>query len=347
MYAQSKDIYAKYDIRRNPLLVFLNKFSITAASGFGGTYYRHDLDGFFFAQDPNNQFISSTSNTGTTFQGFRSWLGGNDFSPGTLNTDDIFDGPYTFVPNPVNNPNLERTVFGPIDADSAGLSFAGLAPTVPFMFSIHYNIFKFRIGAGFQYERHYMRPLRPSIMRDVIRPYQPEFEKTGYTKFFGMVGYQFYEWWNYTFALELQLGSARPGKEINTNAIGIGQNFFTNLGINIEHNLSEYVRVIVKPSLDFKSYTINIPDDQLSSIKHNNAAFLVQVGLSINIPEIPRSPVKSDHIQLKHVIMDPKSGRLMEVRGQPMWKVQNPKVGQNHRKLWRYKWKNKGKLDPY
>lgn len=190
-----------------------------------------------------------------------------------------------------------------------------------------------------------MKPLRPSIDPEEIREYEPGFDKTSYTKIFGMVGYQFYEWWDYTFALELQLGRAKAGKEINTTALAIGQNFFTNIGLNIEHNLSEYFRVVVKPSYDIKSYVINLPEG--SSIRHNNSAFMLQVGLSINIPEIPRSPMKSDHVQLKHVITDPRTGRLMEVRGQPIWKVQNPKVGQNHRRLWRYKWRNKRKLDPY
>ena len=78
----------------------------------------------------------------------------------------------------------------------------------------------------------------------------------------------------------------------------------------------------------------------------SNNAFFFQVGVSINIPEIPRSPMKSDHIQLKHVLSDDE-GRLKEFRGQPIWKVQNPKVGQNHRRLWRYKLKNRRKLDPY
>ena len=53
----------------------------------------------------------------------------------------------------------------------------------------------------------------------------------------------------------------------------------------------------------------------------------------MNIPELRRSPIKADHVQLKHVITHPRNGRLEEVRGQPLWKKQNPKIGQNNRRL--------------
>ena len=111
-------------------------------------------------------------------------------------------------------------------------------------------------------------------------------------------------------------------------------------------NLSEYFRVIFKPSYDFKNYNLSVPGTS-SSIKHKQPTWFFQFGISITFPEIPRSPIKSDHVQLKHVITDPSSGRLMEVRGQPIWKRQNPKVGENDRKLWRYKRKNRKKLNPY
>ena len=69
--------------------------------------------------------------------------------------------------------------------------------------------------------------------------------------------------------------------------------------------------------------------------------------MSINIPELRRSPFEADHVQLKHVITDPKNGRLEEVRGQVLWKKQNPKMGQNHRRLIHDKVINKKKSHTY
>lgn len=343
-YGQSQDIYTKYNIYRNPFRVFLNKFSWTVTTGYGLTNYKHELNGFYFYQDEENQFIlNNQEQPGDVFQGYGGWLS-QPYLGEQMNLDDPYDLPYNPIENPVNNPNLVNSQFL-ADTDTLDLSFSSVASTIPVLASVHYHFGEFRIGAGFQYERHFINPLKPSVNQQQIREYQPSFKQTSYTKIFGMLGYRFYEWWDYTFALEVQMGRAKAGKEINTNALAIGQNFFTNIGINIEHNWSEYFRVVVRPSYDIKSYVINLPEG--SSIRHNNAAFMVQVGVSINIPEIPRSPMKSDHVQLKHVITDPKTGRLMEVRGQPIWNEQNPKVGENHRRLWRYKWRNKRKFNPY
>lgn len=343
-FAQNDDIYAKYNIYRNPARVLLNKFAFTVSSGYGLTNYRHDLSGFYFYQDNQHQIILSNQNeVPVLFRGYSGWVSQPYVSEEVI-LDDLFDVPYNYLENPVNNPRLLNRQFL-VDTDTSALGFSSLSPTVPILASIHYDFRKIRIGAGFQYERHFIKPLKPNLYEEIVRPYQPQFDKTSYTKFFGLLGYKFYEWWDYSFVAELQLGYAKAGKEINQNAIGIGQNFFTNVGVNIEYNFSEYLRAVVRPAYDIKSYVVNLPD--ASSIRHYNSAFMIQVGLSINIPEIPRSPMKSDHVQLKHVIMDPASGRLMEVRGQPLWKKQNPKVGENHRRLWRYKLKNRRKIDPY
>ncbi|MFY0605366.1 MAG: hypothetical protein JXR10_01545 [Cyclobacteriaceae bacterium] len=343
-FGQSSDIYQKYNIYRSPFRVFINKFSWTLTSGYAATDYKHDLKDFYFFQDPDNQYILSRQQDPLPiFLGAQNWL--NDATPGQSTIiNNTFDIPYNYLESPVNNPLLKNQQFL-ADGDTLGLSFSAIAPTIPILLSLHFDIRKFRVGLGFQFERHNMKPLKPSILAETIRPYQPSFDATNYIKYFGIFGYRFYEFWNYSFVAELQLGRSKPGSEINTSAIGIGQRFFGNLGVSIENNLSEYVRVVFRPSYDFKSYVINLSD--ASSIRHKNSGFMFQVGLSINIPEIPRTPISSDHVQLKHVITDPKTGRLTEVRGQRMWKKQNPKVGENHRRLWRYKLKNRRKIDPY
>jgi hypothetical protein len=342
--AQNQDIYEKYDIYRSPFKVFINKFSWTLTSGYGLTNFKHDLAGYYFYQDATTQLILRNDlEIPAVFQGYGNWLS-EPIAGNPVIIQDIFEVPYQYLPNPVGNPDLNSDQYF-VDADSIDLSFASKSSTIPLLLSVHYNIRDWRIGFGFQYEKILMEPLEPSFNETVIRNYQPGFKSTRYTKWFGMAGYKFHEYWDYTFVAELQVGAANLGPEINTSAIGIGQKLFVNFGVNIEHNLSEYFRVVIRPSYDFKRYTINIPDG--TDIKHNNSAWMIQGGLSVNIPEIPRSKQKSDHVQLKHVMTDPSTGRLIEVRGQPIWKKQNPKVGENHRKLWRYKWKNRRKIDPY
>lgn len=324
-------------------MVFLNKFSITFTTGYGQTNYKHDLSGVYFYQDANNQFIFSNDieNLGTSFQGFTDWFNRPQLGFET-SLEDPFDIPFDYLQNPVNNPLLQAETFF-VDTDTTDFGFEGVGRGIPLNLMVHYEYQKFRIGLGFMYEKHFVRELEPTAFGDRVRNYQPNFKGTRYTRFYGMLGYKFYSFWSYDFVAELNVGKIGAGPQFNKSAISRG--LYTNFGISIENNWSEYFRVIIRPSIDFKSYTVNLPDG--ASVKHRQPSFFLQFGLSINIPEIPRSPMKSDHVQLKHVYTDPVTGRRMEVRGQPIWKRQNPKVGENHRQLWRYKRKNRKKLNPY
>ncbi len=272
---------------------------------------------------------------------FRDWLNAPRLVD-SVDVRDMFDVPYQRLDDPVNNPMLQQG-FRAYNADSLGIGFEGRGWGIPLNISIRYNYENFRFGGGFSMELHSVGALSSTNTSLGIRDYQPNFKNSFFTRYYGQLGYQFYDYWDYSFAGELEIGKNNLGGKFNKGAID--QSVYYNLGISIEKNLSEYFRVILKPSYDIRSYAINIPGGP--GIKHQYNTFNVHFGVSITIPEIPRSPIKSDHVQLKHVITDPETGRYMEVRGQPIWKKQNPKVGQNHRKLWRYKNKNKKKLNPY
>ncbi|WP_420578358.1 hypothetical protein [Ekhidna sp.] len=326
----SQDIYEKYDIYRNPVKVFLNKFSITATTGIGITSYSHELSGVYFYQDAENQFIFSNDieNLGSTFSGYTDWL--NDPQPGfQTSLENPFDPPFGFLSNPVNNPALGDQTFL-VNTDTTDFGFKGGSRGIPITLMIHYNFDKFRVGAGYSYEFHFLRRLKPTAYADEVRDYEPNTSRTRYSRLFGMVGYKFYSFWSYDFVAELQVGRITAGKQFNSGAISRG--IYTNFGVSIENNWSEYFRIIIRPGVDFKSYTVNLPDG--ATVKHNYPTFFIQAGISINIPDIPRSPMKSDHVQLKHVYRNPVTGQKMEVRGQPIWKRQNPKVGENNRRMW-------------
>ncbi|SNS73880.1 hypothetical protein SAMN05421640_1055 [Ekhidna lutea] len=338
----AQDIYEKYDIYRNPAMVFLNKFSITATTGLAITNYSHKLEGVYFYQEAENQFIFSNGieNLGSSFSGYTDWL--NDPQPGfETSLENPFDVPFDYLENPVYNPALGDQTFL-INTDTTDFGFKGASRGIPITLSIHYNFDGFRIGGGYSYEFHFLRSLEPTAFGDQVRNYVPNTVRTRYSRLFGLVGYRFYQFWSYDFVAELQVGKVTAGSQFNSGAISRG--LYTNIGVSIENNWSEYFRVIIRPSVDFKSYTVNLPDG--AAVSHKYPTFSIQAGISINIPDIPRSPMKSDHVQLKHVYRHPVTGQKMEVRGQPIHKRQNPKVGENHRKLWRYKRKNKRKLNP-
>lgn len=325
---QNQDVYEKYDIYRSPIRVFLNRFSWTLTTGYGRTYYKHDLSGYYFLQDETGQYIlpNDPELVGTSFQGYTDW----------------FNAPRQLVtPIDITDPAVQYFV----NTDTAAVGFRGISHGIPVTLQLHYNFLeKFRLGLGYSWEKQFINELEPTNNQDVIRPYQPSVNSTRYSRFFGTVGYKFYEYYDHLFVAELQYGRIRSGPS-DFDRDFVAQTTYLNLGVSMEKELSEYFRIILKPSIDIKNYKVNIPDG--TAIRHGHPTLFVQVGVSINIPEIPRSPIANDKTQVKHVITHPQSGRLMEVRGQPLTKWQNPKVGQNHRKLWRYKNKNKKKLHPY
>jgi len=329
-------------VYRSPIRRVLNKFSLNFSSGYGVTRYAHSLQGFNLIQTNDQLFIAPDDGEPLVDEtnGIFNWLN-NPTLQENLAIRNTFEVPDNRLENPVNNPLLlGARVF---NGDSLDLRYVGIGHNVPINLSLHFNIYKFRIGGGIQFEKQWIRPLKPTVLKNDIQAYQPNFKTNNFFRYYGMVGYQFYDWWDYTFAAELQIGKIRGGNNFNESLISRG--LVTNFGIIIEDNLSEYFRITLKPGIDIKNYTISLPEGP--PIKHSYHAFYLQIGVSFTFPEIPRSPIKSDHVQLKHIITHPKSGKRMEVRGQPFWKVQNPKVGQNHKKVLRNKGKNKKKFNPF
>ncbi len=328
-------------IYRSPLRKILNQFSITFTTGHNSTKYSHNLYGFYYLQSTTGQFISP--NTGeqldTEFDVYDNWFNDPALPQAVVPVDKI-DSPFPPIANPVFNPFLVRDLRY-VNADLLGLAFKGKGWGIPVNLGFRYNYKKFRVGVESSIEFHTVKPLSPNITDLGIRNYEPNFSKAVFFSYFLNFGYRFYDFWDYSFAAELELGKNKMGKNFNTSS-----GLLINFGVSIEKNLSEYLRIIVKPCYEFKKYNISVSGTGLD-IQHKNPSFKVKFGISITIPEIPRSPMKSDHVQLKHLYTDPETGQIMEVRGQPIWKNQNPKVGENHRKLWRYKFKNRKKLNPY
>ncbi len=331
-------------IYRSPIRKVLNGFSLNFSTGYAITRYQHQLEGYYLIQTPNDLLL--TPNNGefpntTLISGTTNWFNNPLFLDSLINRN-LFIVPYERLSNPVNNPLLgnQTSVY---NADSLNLMYVGYGHGVPINLSIHYNINDIRIGGGVQYEKQWLRRLKPNVLASEIRTYETDFRSTHYWRYYGYMGYRFYNWWNYSFVGELQIGRINAGPQFNPGVINRG--IFTNVGVTIEDNWSEYFRITLRPSIDIRSYTVAMPSG--GTMKHAYPSFQLQIGFSFNYPEIPRSPMKADHVQLKHVLTDPKTGKRIEVRGQPFWKRQNPKVGENHRKLWKNKWRNKKKVNPY
>lgn len=326
----------------------LNQFSITGTTGYGLAVYSHELNNVYFYQSQGNQVIvpivdGQPAPTGAV-AGFSNWFNRSAFGD-SLDLTNYYDVPYRPLDEPVFNAALQRTYFQ--DTDSTPLKFRSFSNSIPITLAVHYNYQKFRAGAGVTFERQYFTSFKPTTLKEIIRPYEPEVFPVFFQRYFGTLGYRFYDFWSYSFAAEGQVGILRGGGKVKGELpvydySVIQRGAFFNLGVSIEKNLSEYFRVIVKPSFDYHYFNTELPEGGIS-IPHRQQTFFIQAGISINIPDIRRCPLPSCAIQLKHA----HNGNNEIVRGQPIAKHQNPKMGQNHRQLFRYKWKNRKKMEPY
>jgi hypothetical protein len=337
-----QDIYQRYNIYRPPFRVFINHICWNLSTGYGYTQYNHNLEGFWLYQDQGSLFIRQQlpdeSNIPPFIQGYGNWLNAPDLGP-EVETEIDTDIPWRYLQNPINNPALSGAPY----ANGDTVFWQGNANSIPITASLNVEFKNFKVGGGYTFEPQWVGEFKTVNKESGIPNYQPNFSYTAFHRAFGFIGYRFYEYWDYAAVVDLQVGKLWYGK-VFTPGIYRGT-ININAGLTLEHHWSEYFALTLRPSFDYKRYTLNLPDGSFLLHRHNS--FHMQMGVSIKIPEIPRSPNQADHVQLKHVITDPQTGRLMEVRGQPFWKKQNPKVGENHRKLWRYKWRNKRKLNPY
>ncbi|MDQ3393255.1 MAG: hypothetical protein M3512_03960 [Bacteroidota bacterium] len=317
-YSQLGDPFGSQsnEIKRSPIRKALNLFSLSASSGYGLTLYRHKIQGQTILQKAGGTtFIIPSYSASAPNIGFSSWL---------QNAQPISD---------VRRQNEDFIV----NTDTVEVGYRGIGHSVPLNLSLHVDISNFRIGGGVTAEFHTIGNLFTTSYQHELLAYEPESRSSLFTRWFGTIGYKVHNYWDYSFVPEVQFGKLNLGS--NYNKAQIEKGMFFNFGMSIEKNYSEYFRTILRPSIDFKNYTLNI--SETASILHRQPAFYLTAGISLNYPEVPRCRINSCQTQLKHV----HGGK--EFRGQPIWKKQNPKYGENHQDLIKYKGKNKRIRSPF
>lgn len=290
----------------------LKNFNFGVSTGFGNTFFSHKLDGFgvYQASGASPQIFA-----GSTTIRYNNWV--NDVS-----IDNTAPLGGVFVANP----------------GSADLGFKGNAFNIPLQVFLYYGFKdRYRIGGGYSYELMSIGTFHPTNLSDNISDFQPA-NPTGFVrKYYGMVGYTFYRMGEYLFTGDLQIGSWKPKGNFNAAVTG---GTYINLGVTIERELSEYLKLFARPSFEFKSYSLTTPD---KAIDHSVDALYINIGFTYRIPELLRCFLNDCHAQINHA----HGNREYRSRKHPIYKKQNPGYGENNRTLIKYKGKNKKKLDPY
>ncbi|MDN4163972.1 hypothetical protein QWY31_00585 [Cytophagales bacterium LB-30] len=307
----------KEEIKKNHLRWVLNKFTLSASTGYHYTRYASDLQGYslrFVDSIPYLAGYSESVRVGAPGVLVQNWLTKPVFFADTLRAGDWI-----------------------LNGDSTQLGFAGGAHGIPINASVQIAFSRFRLGAGASFEVHL--PGRMSFFTpDTSISYVTDFSRAFIKRYYGHASVKIRDYWDYSFWADVQVGVLRRGNAFSGAITSRAITF--NVGAPIEYNFSEYFRLTARPFVEVKSYQVQMPE--LGSVqKVSNPTFGLQLGVSYNYPEIRRCPIKPCHIQMKHV----HQGRMY--RGQPITKKQNPKIGENHPKLFKYKWRNAKMRNPY
>jgi hypothetical protein len=297
----------------------LSKLHWSLSTGYGGTAFKHELDGFGVIQQPDS--LPKIFPSGTIFPGSPSNSGYSNW------TNDVAVG------------NATQTA-GSVTFDSTRLGFRSKTFSIPLKASVHVEFNRYRIGAGYSFDYTRIGEFKPITFKDQINSYSLDKSSLFMKHYFVMLGAMVYRYNEYALIVDANIGGYSMGKSFNKGLMKKG--IYFNLGVAVEREFSEYFRVFVRPSYEIKGYKLNIPETS-ESISHKLNAFYINVGVTYRLPELRRCFLKTCHAQLNHA----HGNREYRSRRHPFYKKQNPHYGENYPNLIKYKGKNKKKLNPY
>ncbi len=291
-----------------PFRAFLNKFSINLSTGYGRTFYRHTLTDFSYLRNGKGSYIipAFSVQPNSTVAGYSNWFTGVDST--LIRTGD----------SPDSEVNGYKYLLA---TDTTDILMKGGGYTIPLHLSVYYNLFRLRLGGGVGLDFHSARVPEPDNFLSEFP--EPGRVNTTMFRYYFLLGYSVYEFYNNAFGVDIRVGNLNRGGGFQKSVAAPGS--FINVGVTFEKVFSEYFRLYARPAYEIKQYIVNLPDG--TAIKHQDNALFVNIGISIRYPDLPRSPIKSDKIQMRHYISDP-MGNRREFRGQPMWRKQDPKIGE-------------------
>ena len=296
------------------LRLLLSKVHVGLSTGYGQTYFKHDLAGYGIMQKPDS--MPKIFNSAQVSAGYSNW-----FNRATPSTNSVTPG--TFL----------------VNSDTTDLGFRSKAFNIPFKATLHVEFDRYRIGGGYSIDYMRIGDFEPISYGSDISNFSPEEPTVWLKKYFVVLGGMVYRYYDYTLVIDANIGGYNLGKTFDKSVIKKG--VYLNFGATVERQMSEYFRLFVRPSFELKNYKLNIPE--AGSITHNFNAFYINIGASYRLPELRRCPIKRCRAQINHA----HGNREYRSRVHPIYKKQNPHYGENYPTLIKYKGKNKKKLNPY
>lgn len=305
-----------YIERKGPgLRLLLSKLHWSLSTGYGRSFFRHELDGFGILQQPDS--VPMIFNSADPASRYSNWV--NTVRNGSTGT-----APGSFL----------------VNSDTAELGFRAKSFSIPLKATVHVEFNRYRIGGGYSFEFMHIGNFTPLNYGSEIRSFKPEANNFFLKKYFAMVGGMVYRYYEYALVVDANIGGYKLGRSFDKSLIRKG--IYFNVGATVEREMSEYFRLFLRPSFELKNYKLSIPESG-NEITHRFNAFYINVGATYRIPELRRCYNRDCHAQINHA----HGNREYRSRRHPIWKKQNPHYGENYPTLIKYKGKNKKKLNPY
>lgn len=297
-------------------------FSLSVSSGYGATFFSHEISGVGLIQkSADSLFIFDNTYviSGPISTGYNNW----------------FNDPQAHQQIPVNSNDF---ILG---TDSVPITYRAKGNSIPINASVHFGFDRYRFGIGGSFEVQTVGQLNPNELKGDLLPFQPSFTTTTMNRYYLMVGGEVIRTLRHMLVVDAQIGRYNLSKK-NFNPDIIKKGIFFNIGVAFERSLSEYFKVYLRPSYEFKGYTVTIPETGYV-IDNNMPAFYINLGVVLKFPDLRKCLVDNCRTQIDHV----HGGKQYRSKVHPMYKWQDPDYGQNYPKLIKYKGKNKRKINPY
>jgi hypothetical protein len=294
----------------------LSRLTFGFSTGYGSTALKHNLSGWVVYQPSAGDPV--LYNAANPSLAYTNWFNRITSTPLTINPSDF-----------------------QVNADTARIGFRSASLHLPLQLTIHVQVKdQYRVGAGYAFEYTRLGVFKPISFADNLGSFDPGFSGFFLKKYFIMGGVTFYRYDNYLLSAEIQAGGFSMGNKFDQASIS--RSMLLNLGLPVERELSEYLRVFVRPSFELRNFTLNVSESG-RSVRHRFNAFYIHIGANYRLPELPKCFIRECRVQINHA----HGNREYRSRVHPIWQKQNPHYGENYPTLFKYKGKNRKKLNPY
>ena len=298
------------DIKPKFLRVLLSHLSTEIGIGYGSTRYFQNLDDQFLYSGNGALYLAYADSAASSYYLYDQWIN----SPTLTDTLGFAES----VPYELNNTEFADDSEYIISQGKRRLRGGGSAIPVHIKGFISYN--RFRIGGGASFELNTNADLSLKGYPEYINSYKTQYDRFFTTKYYFIGGVRYYDFWDYSYYVDLEYGKFTFSDAFTDLPIAYSK--YWNLSFPIEKNVSEYFKLVVRPSVDFKSITTALPTAEPIKTKMWNMQ--VQLGIRMSFPLYRKCPIKNCEVQKEHVHIDKK------FRGQPFYRKQNPKVGEGY-----------------